>query len=175
MEHRSLRSLDENAESTRDRVRHGEEIDGHAAQRDMGTIVDLTELGCTDAELGEFALHKAQGELAGENGDLIVEVLQQIRQRTGVVLMAMGDDDAAKLILVLEDIGVVGKDEVDARLRIVGKHQACVDKNHIGTALENGHVLADAVKTSQGNNPERCSVLFCCRHMVCEILSSEPK
>ena len=141
----------------------------------MGAVVHLAELRSANAELGKLALHKAQSKLAGENRNLIVKILQQIGQGAGVVLMAMGDDDATKLILVFEDVGIVGKNKVDTGLRIVGEHQACIDKNHVGTALENGHVLADTVKAAQGNDLERSCILFCCRHVFCEILSSKTK
>ena len=75
----------------------------------MAAALDLAELGCADAELRKLALDKAKRQLAREDGHLIVEVLQQIRKRTGVVLVAVGDDDTAELLLVLQNIGVVGK------------------------------------------------------------------
>ena len=121
----------------------------------MAATLDLAELGCTDAELGKLALDEAEGELAGENRHLVVEVLQEIRQRTRMVLMAMGDDDATKLVLVLENVGVIRQDEVDAGLVVVGGHEACVDEHHVIAALEGGHVLADAVKAAQGDDLER--------------------
>ena len=43
---------------------------------------------------------------------------------------------------------VVGQDEVDARVVVVGKHQARVVQDHVAVALEGGHVLADGVKTA---------------------------
>ena len=149
------RSLQEHAERAGDGVRRGEKFDGEAAEIDVAATLDLAELGCTDAELGKLALDEAEGELAGENRHLIVEVLQEIRQRTRMVLMAMGDDDAAKLVLVLENIGVIRQDEVDAGLVVVREHEACVDEHHVIAALEGGHVLADAVKAAQGDDLER--------------------
>ena len=149
------RSLQEHAERAGDGVRRGEKLDGEAAEIDVAATLDLAELGCTDAELGKLALDEAEGELAGENRHLVVEVLQEIRQRTRMVLMAMGDDDAAKLVLVLENVGVIRQDEVDAGLVVVGEHEACVDEHHVIAALEGGHVLADAVKAAQGDDLER--------------------
>ena len=82
-----------------------------------------------------------------------------------MVLVSMSDDDAAELVLILEDIGVIGKNQVDARLRIIGEHESGVDKDHIGTALDNGHILADTIKTAKGDDLQRRSILFSCSHM----------
>ena len=128
----------------------------------MAAAVHLTELGGADTEFGELALDESERQLAREDGDLVVEVLQQVRERTGVVLMAVRDDDAAQLVLVLEDIGVVGKHQVDTGLGVVGEHEAGVDEDHVLAALDGRHVLADTVKAAQRNDAERCCLLFSC-------------
>ena len=97
----ALIGADEHAQSAGDGVRHREEVERDAAEVDMAAALDLAELGCADAELRKLALDKAKRQLAGEDGHLIVEVLQQIRKRTGVVLVAVGDNDTAELLLVL--------------------------------------------------------------------------
>ncbi len=118
----------------------------------VAAALDLAELRCTDAELGKLALNETERQLAREDGHLIVEVLQQVRKRTGVVLVAVGDDDAAKLLLVLKDIGVVGKHQVDTGLGVVGEHETGIDEHHVVAALEDRHVLADAVKAAERND-----------------------
>ena len=45
----------------------------------MAAALDLTELGRADAKLGELSLDEAERELAREDGDLGVEVLEKIR------------------------------------------------------------------------------------------------
>ena len=148
----ALIGANKHAQSSRNGVRHREEVERDATQIDVAAALDLTELGCTNAELGELALDKAERELAREDGHLVVEVLQQVRKRTGVVLVAVGDDDAAELLLVLQDIGVVGKHQVDTGLRVVGEHEAGVNEHHVVAALEDRHVLADAVKAAERND-----------------------
>ena len=69
-----------------------------------------------------------------------------------MVLVAVGDDDAAELLLVLQDISVVGKHQVDTGLGIVGEHKTGVDEHHVVAAFEDRHVLADAVKASERND-----------------------
>lgn len=115
----------------------------------MAAALDLAELRCADAKLGELALDKAKRQLAREDGHLIVEVLQQIRKRTGVVLVAVGDDDAAELFLVLQNVGVIREHQIDTGLRVVGEHEASVDEHHVVAALEDRHVLADAIKAAE--------------------------
>ena len=145
----ALVGADEHAQSAGDGVRHREEVERDAAEVDMAAALDLAELGCADAELRKLALDKAKRQLAREDGHLIVEVLQQIRKRTGVVLVAVGDDDTAELLLVLQDIGVVGKHQVDTGLGVIRKHETGVDEHHVVAALEDRHVLADAVKAAE--------------------------
>ena len=69
-----------------------------------------------------------------------------------MVLVAVGDDDAAEFLLVLQNIRIVGKHQVDTGLRIVGEHEASIDEHHVVAALEDRHVLADAVKAAERNN-----------------------
>ena len=148
----ALVGANKHAQSTRNGVRHGEEVERDATEIDVAAALDLTELGRANAELGELTLDKTERQLAREDGHLVVEVLQQVRKRTGVVLVAVGDDDAAELLLVLQDIGVVGKHQVDTGLGVVGEHEAGVDEHHVVAALEDRHVLADAVKAAERND-----------------------
>ena len=141
----ALVGADEHAQSAGDGVRHREEVERDATEIDVAAALDLTELGCTNAELGELALDKAERQLAREDGHLVVEILQQVRKRTGVVLVAVSDDDAAELFLVLQNVGVIRKHQVDTGLRVVGEHEASVDEHHVVAALEDRHVLADAI------------------------------
>ena len=152
MHNGTLVSANEHAQSAGDGVRHRKEVERDATQIDMASALDLAELGRADSELRELALDKAKRQLAREDGHLVVEVLQQVRKRTGVVLVAVGDDDTAELLLVLQNIGVVGKHQVNTGLGIVGEHEASVNEHHVVAAFEDRHVLADAVKAAERND-----------------------
>ena len=149
MHNGALIGANEHAQSARDGVRHREEVERDAAEVDMAAALDLAELGRADAELGKLALDKTERQLAREDGHLIVEVLQQIRKRTGVVLVAVSDDDAAELFLVLQNVSVIREHQVNTGLRVVGEHEASVDEHHVVAALEDRHVLADAIKAAE--------------------------
>ena len=129
-------------------MRHREERDVEGSERDRGAILYLAELGALDVVLGELALDDPKRELARVDGDLVGEVLEEIRKGARVVLVAMRDDDAAQLVLVLKDVGVVREDEVDAWLLVIGEHEAGVNHDHVVSVLEHGHVLADPIKTT---------------------------
>ena len=121
----------------------------------MGSVLDLAELGRVQLELLQLRLDHAQRELGRVDGHLASQVHQQVRQRARVVLVAVRDDDAAKLLLVLEHVGVVGQHQVDAGLLVVGEHQARVHEHHVVAVLECGHVLTNAVEASQRDDPQR--------------------
>ena len=156
----ALRGLDVDAERSGDGVRHREEVERDLTERDVRAVLDLTELRRLDAELGELSLDKAQGELAREDGHLVVEVLQKIRQGARMVLVAVRDHDTAELLLVLKHVGIVRQHEVNAGLGVIGEHKAGVNEHHIGPALDHGHVLADAIEAAERDDTKG-RILFC--------------
>ena len=146
---RAGRCLNINAERAGDGVSHGEEREVEGTEIDVRAVLDLTELRTLDFVLGELALDHAEGELARVDGDLLCKVHEQVRQSASMVLVAVGDHNAAKLMLVLEDIGVVRQDKVDAGHVVIGEHEASIDEDHVVPVLEGGHVLADTIKATQ--------------------------
>ena len=155
VQHVSGRALEEHAHGARDGMVHGEELGREAAQLDLVARFDLDELGVLDLMLGELALDEAQRHLRAVDGHVAIEVLHEVREGSRVVLVAVRDDDAAQLVGVLQHVGVVGQDEIDARMVVVGKHQASVVEDHVAFALEHRHVLADGVETAQRDDLER--------------------
>ena len=66
-----------------------------------------------------------------------------------MVLVAVSDDDAAELFLVLQNVGVIREYQIDTGLRVIGEHEASVDEHHVVAALEDRHVFADAIKAAE--------------------------
>ena len=81
-----------------------------------------------------------------------------------MVLMSVGNDDAAEFILVLEHVRVVGQNQIDTGLRVIGEHETGIDQHHVITALECGHIFTDTIQATQGNNLERRIRLLSCSH-----------
>ena len=85
-----------------------------------------------------------------------------------MVLVTVGHDDTAQLILVFQNIGVIRQHQIDTGLGIIGEHEAGVDEHHIRAALDGGHILADSIKTTQGDDAKG-RILFC--HELYKLLS----
>ena len=77
-----------------------------------------------------------------------------------MVFVAMRDDDALELVLVLKHIGVVGQKQVDTRVVVVWEHEAGVVEDDVVPVLDHGHVLADAVETAERDDAQRDVVRF---------------
>ena len=149
------RRLNIEAECAGNRVRHRKELERKAAETEARAISDLAELRTLDVVFGELTLDHAKRELARKDGHLAREVHEEVRERARVVLVAVGNHDTTEFLLVLEDIGVVRKNEVDSRLIIIGEHKASVDEDHVIAALERRHVLSDAIKAAKRDDLER--------------------
>ena len=135
-----------------DGVVHGDELHIEAAQLDMVAGVLFNELHpAQQAMLLELALDERQGEACGIHRD--IHSLEQIGQTADMVLMSVGDNDSADLILVLLHKGEVGDYHIHTEHLVIGESQTAVHNEHILAALIDGHVLADLMQTAQGNDP----------------------
>ena len=96
-------------------------LHGKAAQLDLLLGGDLHELGLAgQAELLQLVPDQAAGQAGAVDGQ--VELLQQIRDAADVVLVAVGDEQALDLILVLHHKGEVRDDHVHAEHLAVREH-----------------------------------------------------
>ena len=96
MQHVARRALQKHADGAGNRVVHGEKLRREAAHLHLLAGLDFDELGVFDAMLGELSLDEAERELGRINGNRAIEILQKVRDRTRVVLVAVRDDDAAQ-------------------------------------------------------------------------------
>ncbi len=71
-----------------------------------------------------------------------------------MVFMAMGHNDTAQFVGILQHVRVVRQDKVHARMVVVGEHQAGVVEHHVAAAFECGHVLADGVEAAERDDAE---------------------
>ena len=98
--------------------------------------------------LVELRLDQAERETGRPdlgNGDLA----EQVRQRTDVILVAVGEDDRADVGLPLPQVGELGKQEVDAEVLVPREREAGVDDHEPVVALDDGHVLADLAESAE--------------------------
>ena len=66
-----------------------------------------------------------------------------------MVFVAVGDEQALNLILVLHHKGEVRDDHIHAVHVAVREHKAAVHDDHVAVALVHGHVLAHFAQTAQ--------------------------
>ena len=151
LEHDARRALDGEGHRVGDGVVHMDGLDGKAAQLELAPGGDLHQLGAAQqAVLLQLVLDEADGEPGGV--DRQVHLLEQVGQRADVVLVAVGDDDALDLILVLHHIGEVGDDQVHAEHVAVREDEAAVHDHHVALALVEGDVLAHLAQAPQGDD-----------------------
>ena len=84
-----------------------------------------------------------------------VDLAQDVRQRAGVVLVAVRDEDRAQVLAVLDDVADVRDDEVDAEHVLGREHEAAVDGDDVVAVLEQHHVLADLAETAERDDAKR--------------------
>ena len=90
----------------------------------------LDQLGVVEqAVLFELAFDVGEGELGAVDGD--VELGEDPGQAADVVFVAVGEDDGADVVAVLDEIADVGNDDVDAEQLFFGEHQAGVDDDDV--------------------------------------------
>ena len=148
------RAVDGQGHRVRNGVVHMDGLDGKAAQLELVAGMNLHQLGAAQQiVLFQLVLDQADGQLGGVDGQ--VHLLEQVGQRADVVLVAVGDDHALDLILVLHHIGEVRDDQVDAEHIAVRENQATVHDQHIALAFIQGDVLAHFAQTAQGDDVHR--------------------
>ena len=141
-------AVDGKGHGIRDGVVDVDRLHGKAAQLDLLPGHDLHKLGLAGkAELLQLVLDQAAGQAGAVHRQ--ADLLQQIGNAANVILVAVGDEQALDLILVLHHKGEVRDDHVHAEHLAVREHQAAVHDDHIAVALVDGHVLADLAQTAQ--------------------------
>ena len=109
------------------------------------------ELGLVQqAVLLQLQLHQPRGHAGGVDGH--VDIPQQIGDGADVILVTVGQEDAPDLLLVLDQIGEVRDDHVDAVHVVVGEAHAHVHHDDVVAILVDGHVLADLIESAQGDD-----------------------
>ena len=72
-----------------------------------------------------------------------------------MVLVAVGQDDAAHRLPVLLQVRDVGDDEVDAEHLGLGEREAAVDDEDLVVDLDDGDVLADLAHPAERDDAQR--------------------
>ena len=142
------RAVDGEGQRVRDGVVDVDRLNGEAAERDLLARADLMEdRAGRKAVLLELVLDKTNRQLGGV--DRHIEFFEQVRQTADVVLMTVGDEQALDAVPVLEHVGEVRDDQIDAEHIGIREHKAAVNEDHVALALIQRNVLADLAEAAQ--------------------------
>ena len=122
----------------------------HAGPDHVSRLAGVDLGGGEQVVLRQLELHQAGGHPGGVDG--CVDVPQHIGEGADVILVAVGEEDAPNLGLILNQVAVVGNDHVDAVHIVVGKAHAAVHHDNVVPVFVDGHVLADLVESAQRND-----------------------
>ena len=112
----------------------------------MGDELALVE----DPVLLQLQRHQAQRQTGAVDRGL--DLLQHVGQRADVVLVAVGQEDAADFLLVLDEVRHVGDHQIHAVHVALGKAHAAVHNDDVAAIFQHGHILADLIETAQAHN-----------------------
>ena len=152
------RAVDGESYRVRDGVVHMDRLHGEAAQLELLAGGDLHELGLAcKAELLQLIADEAAGQAGAVDGQ--IELLQQIGDAADVILMAVGNEQALDLILILHHKGEIRDDHIDAEHIVIREDEAAVHDDHIAAALIDRHILAHFAEAAQRIDMDgRCSL-----------------
>ena len=100
-----------------------------------------------------------EGERGAEDGD--VEAGQDVGEGADVVLVAVGEHDAAHPLAPLDQPAHVGDDQVHPEHLGLGEHQAGVDDHDVLAAFDREEVAADLAEPAQGDQAKARDLCGC--------------
>jgi hypothetical protein len=135
-------------------VVHPERRDAEDADRELvAGLDDVQRSRVEELVLLELSLDQALGQPRGvDRGSR--DLGKDVRQRPGVVLVAVGQDDAAHAISALGQVRDVGDDEVDPEHVGLGEREPAVDDEDLTVDFDGGDVLADLAHPAERNDAQ---------------------
>ena len=103
-----------------------------------------------EAVLVQLQLDEARRHPGGIDGG--VHIPHEVGDGPDVVLMAVGDEDGPDAVPVLDQVGEVGNDHVNAIHVVIREAHAHVHQDNVVAVLIDGEVLADLVETAERND-----------------------
>src|ERR1700758_1094130 len=132
-------------------VRHADGLNGKRPKRKLSAGSDLDQLRVIEhLVLFELAFHISKGELGAVYGH--VQLGEDPGQAADVVFVAVGEDDSAHMVAVLDEVGDVGDDDVDTEQLGFGEHQPGIDDEDVVFVAEGEAVHAELAQSAEGND-----------------------
>ena len=142
------RTFDGEGHRVGDRVVHVDELHGELARLDHIPRFAGDHLGLGhQVVLLQLQLDQARAHAGGVNGG--VDGPQHIGDGSDVVLVAVGDEDAPDLALVLDEVAHIRDDHVDAVHIVIREPHSAVHDHDVVPVLIDGQVFPDLIQASQ--------------------------
>ena len=151
--------MNDDADRRLDRQRHAidqavgdtERLDGKGTELKLALGLDLDQLGVVQQfVLFELAFDISQRELRGVDRD--IELAQQPGKTADVVLVAVGKDDAAYAGAILDEVGDIRHDDIDAEQVALRKHKASVDDEDVFVPADGHAVHSELAESANGDD-----------------------
>ena len=111
-----------------------------------------------EVELLQLQLYDAGSQAGGVDG--YVQLAHDVGQRADVVLVSVGYDYAAYLVLVLPQVADIGYDEVYAVEFLIRKADTAVHDNNVLPVFVHGEVLSDLTEAAERDYLKFCHILL---------------
>ena len=150
--HGARRAGDGNGAGACDGVAHMDEAAGELAQLDFIPGLYHMQGDVGDAVLLELQVHQGQRQLGAVQGR--GHLAQNIRRCADMILMPVGEQVAADVLLLGHQIAHIGDHQINAQHILLGEDAAAVHHNDIVLVFEDRHVLADFIHAAQGDDAQ---------------------
>ena len=156
---RARRAGDGNGHGPCDGMVHVDKFDMEATQIQFVPGLDDVERNPGDAVLLELEIHQRQRQLGAVQGH--GHLTEHVGGGADMVFMAVGQKHPADAILVLDQVGHVGNDQIHAQHIFLRENGTAVHYQHILAVFHHGDVFAEFVHAAQRNDPKLFFLLLC--------------
>jgi len=134
-------------------VRDVNELDFEGPELDDVARLDLSQIGVLDQlVLAKLVLDEPEREAAAVDG--CRNLRKDVRQRSHVVFVPVGEEESEHLLFPLRQVGHVRQDQVDAEHLFFREHQPRVDHDDLLVVFERHHVAADLAQPADWDDAE---------------------
>ena len=142
------RCPDRDRQRVGDGMVHRDELELERPDARALTVLHHFAASAADAVLPDLPLQQRQGEFRPEQRD-VGPLPQQIRDRTDVVLVPVGQHQTDHIAQPVGDRVEARQDEVDTRMVVLGEQHAAIDQQQLAVVLQDRHVAPDVTQSPQ--------------------------
>ena len=155
VDYHASRRVDSKRAGVRNGMVNTDKLNGHAAHAYILTRLHYVQGSLRkQTVLLELSLYQTESKTGAVYRH--VDLLEEVRQRADVILVAVGYNYSAETVAVLLKIREIRNNQVNAGHVVVRERKSAVNDEHIVAAFVNVKVLANLVKSAERGEPYRC-------------------